>query len=264
MFPILFEVGPVKFYTYTIFMVVAFFTGVYVFWRKGREEHYQEDELFDALLKALFWGIIWSRVGFVVLHIDFFGIQPLNWINIFDFPGFSALFGILAGGWSLFKSARRQKWDEYEILDFGVLGLTFAIAVLWLGSFFSGAEVGTATTLPWGVQFPNVFDRRHPLQLYGFVAYLLLFIYLFWAESRYRTFSWYRAHKDSAESGFLFCIFCIFWGLIGTVLWFFSPTQVSFYGVPVEPVIRLAIVFFGCIKLFQRSGRTFSLRRQKH
>lgn len=263
MFPILFEVGPVKFYTFTIFIILAFFAGTYVFWRKGREEHYQEDELFDALLKALLWGVLWSRIGFVVLHIDVFGLQPLNWINILDFPGYSALVGILAAGWSLFKSARHQKWDEYEVLDFGVIALTLASAILWLGNFFSGAEIGTATTLPWGLQFPNVFDRRHPVQLYGFLAYLLLFFYLLWAEPRYRTFSWYRARKDSAQSGFLFCAFCIFWGVVGTVLWFFSPTKVLFFGAPVEPIIRIVIVVFGMVKLFQRSGRTFSLRKPK-
>ena len=263
MFPILFELGPVKFYTFTIFIIMAFFAGAYVFWRKGREEHYQEDELFDAFLKALFMGAIWSRIGFILLHMDQFGVQPLSWINIVDFPGYSTMIGILAAGWSLYKSAKQQKWDEYEVLDFGVLAISLSMAILWLGSFFSGAEFGTATLLPWGMQFPNVFDKRHPVQLYGFISYLFVFLYLFWSESRYRTFSWYRARKDSAQSGFLFCMFCIFWGVIGTVLWFFSPTKVFVFEIPVEQVFRVFIVVFGLIKLFDRSGRTFSLKRAK-
>jgi len=263
MFPILFELGPVKFYTFTIFLILAFFASTYVFWRKGREEHYQEDELFDAFLQALFWGVLWSRIGFVALHLDAFGLQPLNWINVIDLPGYSTLFGLIAAAWSLYKSAKSQKWDEYEVLDFGVIAVTLATAILWLGSFFSGADFGTPTSLPWGVQFPNVFDKRHPLQLYGFLAYLLAFLYLFWAESRYRTFSWYRARKDSAQSGFLFCAFCIFWGVIGTVLWFFSPTKVFYFGVPVEQVIRIFIVFFGAVKMFHRSGRSFSFKKAK-
>lgn len=263
MFPILFSIGPFTFYTFSIFLVLAFFAGAYIFWRKGREEHYPEDDLFDAFLKALFWGFLWSRVGFVLLHFDQFGMQPLSWLNVIDLPGYSTIFGLLAGMWSLYKSAHAQKWDEYEVLDFGALSLTLVMAILWLGSFFSGAEFGSPTTLPWGVQFPNVFDKRHPLQLYGFVAFVLSFIYLFWAESRYRTFSWYRARKDSAQSGYIFCVFCILWGVIGTVLWFFSPTKVFFFDVPVEQVIRIAVVIFGVVKLFQRSGRTFSLRKAR-
>jgi len=108
MFPILFELGPVKFYTFTIFIIVAFFAGAYVFWRKGREEHYPEDDLFDAFLKALFWGAIWSRVGFVVLHMELFGLHPLSWLNIIDLPGYSTMLGTLAAGWSLYKSERSQ------------------------------------------------------------------------------------------------------------------------------------------------------------
>ncbi len=263
MFPILFQLGPIQFYTFTLFVIVAFFASSYVFWRKGREEHYPEDELFDSLLLALFWGVVWSRVGFVVMHFDVFGLQPLSWLNVFNMPGFSTLFGIVAGGWFLFNTAKKHKWDEYEVLDFGVMALALGMAILWLGSFFSGADFGTPTNLPWGIQFPNVFDKRHPVQLYGFIAYVLVFIYLFWVESRYRTFSWYRARKDSAQSGFLFAMFCILWGIIGTVLWLFSPTQVWFYGVPVEPIIRFVLIVYGCVTLFQRSGRSFSLRRTK-
>jgi len=148
MFPILFDLGPVKFYTFTIFIILAFFAGAYVFWRKGREEHYQEDELFDAFLQALFWGALLSRVGFVLLHMEQFGLQPLRWMNIIDFPGYSTMFGILAAGWSLYKSSKHHKWDEYEVLDFGVLAAALSMAILWLGSFLSGAEFGTSTLLP--------------------------------------------------------------------------------------------------------------------
>lgn len=263
MFPILFQFGPIKFYTFTLFVILAFFASAYVFWRKGREEHYPEDELFDSFLIALFWGAVWCRIGFILLHFPLFGLQPLSWINVISFPGFSPLFGILAAAWSLFTTAKKQKWDEFEVLDFGVLSLSLAMAILWLGSFFSGADFGVPTNLPWGMQFPNVFDKRHPLQLYGALAYLLVFLYLFWAESRYRTFAWYRAKKDSAQSGFLFCFFCIFWAVIGTGLWFFSPTQVWFYGVPFEPVVRAIILIYGSVMLFRRSGRTLALRKNK-
>ncbi len=263
MFPVLFAIGPVKFYTFTLFLIAAFLTSAHIFWRKGREEHYPEDELFDIFLKATFWGVVWSRVGFVVLHFSQFGLHPLSWINLFRFPGFVPLFGVLAVVWSLYRSAQKEKWDEFEVLDFGALSLTLTMAILWLGNFFSGAEFGTPTHLPWGVQFASVFDRRHPLQLYGFGLYLLLYIFLFWAESRYRTFSWYRARKDSAQSGFLFCMFCIFTGLIGSFLWIFSPTQVFFFGVPIDILIRVGLILYGITLLFQRSGRSFSFRKRR-
>jgi phosphatidylglycerol:prolipoprotein diacylglycerol transferase len=263
MFPILFTLGPITFYTSTFFMMVAFLVSSYVFWKKGREEYYAEDELMDAYLVAMFWGLFWSRVGYVVFHFEQFGIQPLRWLDVFNSPGFFPVVGIFAAAATLYRFAQRQKWDEFEILDFGVLALSLLTAILWLGNFFAGAELGTTTQLPWGVVFPNVFDRRHPVQLYGFILYVLLFVYLFWAESRYRMFEWYRAKKDSAQSGFLFAMFCIFTGLIGLVLWIFTSSKVIFFNVPVEPIIRVALVIYGCVTLFRRSGRTIGFKKAK-
>lgn len=263
MFPVLFQFGPITIYTLSIFIMIAFFLGSYVFWRKGREEHYPEDELFDVFLQATFWAIIWSRIGYIIFHFEQFGWQPFQWLNIFQAPGFAPLFGLLAGAWSLYRAAQKAKWDEYEVLDFGVLAVVGMMAVIWLGNFLAGAELGAPTQLPWGVQFPNLFDQRHPLQLYAFVSYAALFGYLFWAEAKYRTFSWYRARKDSAQSGFLFAVFCLCWGAIGLGLWFVSANQRWFWGVPVEPILRLLLMGYGLVVLFQRSGRTWPWKKSR-
>jgi prolipoprotein diacylglyceryltransferase len=263
MFPVLFSIGPVTFYTSTLFTILAFFVSTYVFWRKGREEHYPEDELFDGYLISIFWGVLMSRVGYIALHFAEFGLQPLHWLDVFSYPGFVPIFGIVAAGISLFRYAQKQKWDGFEVLDYWVLALTITMSILWLGNFFAGAEVGTPTKLPWGMTSGNVFDKRHPLQLYGAILYFLLFVYLFWVESRYRTFSWYRARKDSAQTGFVFCVFCIMTGVIGSFLWVFSSAKSFFFGVPVDLILRGSLIVYGCISLFQRSGRMFSFRRSK-
>lgn len=263
MFPILFTLGPIKFYTSTLFMAIAFLASSYIFWRKGKEEYYAEDELMDGYLLASLWGLFWSRVGFVVFHFEQFGFQPLRWLDIFNYPGFFPVIGVLAAAATLYRFAQTQKWDEFEILDFGALALSLLSAIIWLSNFFAGAELGTTTQMPWGVVFSNVFDRRHPVQLYGFVLYVLLFGYLFWAETRYRMFGWYRAKKDSAQSGFLFAMFCILTGIIGLVLWIFTSSKVLFFSVPVDPLVRIFLIAYGCIVLFQRSGRTLGFRKAR-
>ena len=263
MFPVLLKLGPVVIYTSSIFMIIAFFASTYVFWRKGKEEHYAEEELLDGYFISVLFALLWSRVGYIVLHLGDFGLQPLNWLDVFNHPGFTPIVGTIAAVLSLYRFAQKQKWDEFEILDFGSLALSLVIAILWLGNFFAGAELGTPTALPWGVQFPHLFDKRHPVQLYGFVLYLFVFIYLFWVESRYRTFEWYRAKKDSAQSGFLFAMFCIFTGVFGLLLWLFSSSQVVFFGVPIEPILRVVLIIYGLVVLFRRSGRSVNFRRGK-
>jgi len=263
MFPLLFALGPVKLYTSTVFLLIAVFVGLYIFWKKGKEEHYLEDELVDAFIISVFWGIVASRVSFIVLHFDAFGLFPLRWLDVFTHSGFTPIFGMFASASSLYRFAQKQKWDEFELLDFGALALSMMMAILWLGNFFAGAELGSPTNLPFGVTFPNVFDRRHPLQLYGTLLYLLLFAYLSWVESRYRMFSWYRARKDSAQTGFLYAMFCISSGVFGILLWLLSSTRVFIFGVPLDLVLRGGLILYGLVVLLQRSGRSLNFRRKK-
>lgn len=263
MFPLLIAIGPVKVYTSIVFTMIAVLAGGYMYWRKGREEHYPEHDLFDSYLIGLVWAVLWSRIGYVLIHIGEFGFQPLHWVDILTYPGFFPLLGCLAFMMSCYRYARRQKWDEFEVLDFATLSLCLMMSIFWLSNFFSGADLGTPTRMPWGVVFPNVFDKRHPVQLYGSVMYFLLFIYLSWVESRYRTFIWYRAKKDSAQSGFLHCVFCMFLGIFGLILWTFSSVKPAIAGLPIEPVLRVFLVIYGMVMLFRRSGRSFSFRRAK-
>jgi phosphatidylglycerol:prolipoprotein diacylglycerol transferase len=264
MLPILFALGAVKIYTESVFLAVAFLMMGYVFWRRGREEHYAEDELFDGLLLALVWGVIWSRIGFILLHLDVFGLSLGKWFDVAFAPGFLPLAGVIAGAWFLFRYAKKQKWNAFEILDFAALAVTMAFAIVWLGAFFGGTNFGYNTTLPWGITFPQVFDKRHPTQIYGFALYTVLFFYLSWVEGKYRTYEWYRDKKHSAQTGFLFCVFLIAYGLFGLLLGSLMPPQMVVFGVSLDLPLRGLILVYGCLQLYLRTGRTlFPFRGRK-
>jgi len=66
MLPILLSLGPVKFIPLAWCWCWPFSWLVISFWRKGREEHFPEDELFDGYLLALLVGVVASRLGFIV------------------------------------------------------------------------------------------------------------------------------------------------------------------------------------------------------
>ena len=256
MFPVLFSFGPVTIYSFGVFCVLAFLLTAFVFWRKGKEEHYAEDELLDAFLISLFWGIIASRIGFIALHFSVFNFNLWQWFDIFGAPGFIPFFGVVVALVSLYRFAKNQKWNMYEILDFASLSLALGYAVLWLGAFFNGSGFGNPTTLPIGMTFPLVFEKYHPTQLYGFIIYLLLFTFLSWAEVRYRTFEWYRSTKHSAQTGFLFAVFCMVYGLAGIGLGAIMPAQIIIRGIPLDLPIRGIIFAYGLLLLYVRSGRS--------
>ncbi len=261
MLPILFQIGPFSFRTFNIFIAMAFLAAGLVFWRKGREEHYDESIFFDGFLIAVITGFIMARLGFVFIRIDQFGLDLLKWFDVFSYPGLSGLFGAVGSTAALYRFARKQKWDTFEVLDFWVLSLSLALSFLWVGALFDGVGFGNPTGLPWGVIFPGVLEKHHPTQIYAALLYVVLFFSLSRLEYTYRLFEWYKAKRKSAQSGFLFCVFLIAHGFINLMLSLIMPATWEVAGIDIADVIHVLIVVFGIVMLFIRSGRAPFFRK---
>lgn len=249
--------GLLRVYSFGLFLALAFLFGLFVFWKKGREEHFDEALLLDAAITACFWGFIGARVGFILVNFHVFGFNIFNWFSLFAYPGFIGIFGLIASIISLVLFSRKHKWDVYEVLDFGTLGLSIGLVFIFIGMFLNGSGFGNTTTLPIGMSFPGVFDRRHPVQIYEAILYVIVFVVLMKLELNYRAFLWYRAKKRSAQSGFLLACFLMFYGFIGLILSFVNQFQFVLFGVPIDPGISLLIIIVGISILYRRSGREF-------
>jgi len=254
-FPILFSYGPVTIKTMSFFMVLAFLASAFIFWKRGREEHYREDQLFDGFLMATVFGLLAARAGYVIFNFATFGFSIIRWVDFLSYPGLSGLFGLIAGGWYLYRYAGKNRWDGYEILDFWAIAATTGLIFTSVGAFFDGSGYGYATSLPVGVTFPSLIEPHHPVQLYFFLFYLVLCFYLFWAEYHYRTFEWYRYGKKTAQTGFLISTFIIVAGLANFIFAFFKPPTLTLYGINLDMIVSLAAFVAGVMLLYVRSGR---------
>lgn len=263
MFPELFHVGPFSLRTMSVLAVIAFLATSFIFWRRGKEEHYKEDQLFDGYLLSILVGLIAARIGFVALNFTQLGFSPLAWVDVFSHPGVSSWAGLLGGALYLKRYAKASKWDVYEILDFAATGLSLGAVFVWIGQFLEGSSVGTATTLPWGVRFPGLLEPHHPIQLYVAVFYLLLFWYLSWAEFHYRTFSWYRIGKRTAQTGFLICVFVIASSLFFLAISMMRPPGADLFGVSMERILLSISLLVGILLLYVRSGRALPFTREQ-
>ena len=244
-------------------LALGFLIGSFVFWKKGKEEYYDQNSLMDAMLISCFWVFIGARLGYIAVRFPLFGFDILKWFSLVAQPGYLGIIGLVAGYVSLRYFAKKHKWDVYEILDFGALGVTIAYVFINLGMFLNGSGFGNATTLPVGLYFPGVFDKRHPVQLYSMIFSFLLFITLWRLESVYRTYIWYRANKRTAQTGFLIAIFCVAFGIFGAVISFFSNSFFLILGIPLEFFFMLALTLYGIGVLYVRSGRVLFPKKQK-
>ncbi len=259
MFPVLFSIGSVSIKTASLLMFLGFFVSSFIFWRKGREEHYEIIDLFDGFILSAFFGMVSSRITYVLLNISDFGFDVLKWFDIFKYPGSSLIVGIIVASFYLHHFSVRKKWDSFEILDFWVTSIALGLAINFVGSFFEGVGYGYATKMPWGVVFPQLIDPHHPIQLYTAIFYLAMYFYLSRVEYKYRTFSWYRHGKKTAQTGFLASVFLISVSVFNFLISFLRPATFVFYGINIDLVVSTGVFIAGLFLLYYRSGRPLPL-----
>ncbi len=124
----------------------------------------------------------------------------------FIWIGGKTIAGGLLGGWLGVEIAKRRLRLTGSTGDAFVLPLAAGIAVGRLGCFFTGLDdhtFGTATTLPWGVDFGDGV-LRHPTQLYESLFALAAGAAVLLSAARARP-PWPAGHRFR---WFLFSYFC--------------------------------------------------------
>ncbi|HCC84854.1 MAG TPA: hypothetical protein DEP87_04190 [Candidatus Pacebacteria bacterium] len=255
MFPILFTIGQFQLHTTAVFSVIAFFMSGFVLWRKGREEHYSEAQLFDGFLLATAAAFVIGRLGYILLNWSQFGWQWWSWLDFVTVPGTQPLIGMLGGLGYFYRFAKAKKWDAFEAMDYYATAAVFGLVWRYIGAFFEGSQYGLPTTLPWGLIFPGVQEKVHPVQLYYAIFCLGWFWYLTKVEYQYRLFEWYRSGKKTAETGFLVATTLISFGLFSLAMSWLQLPELVTQGWVIDRWIYLGLVLFGVSLLWSRSGR---------
>ncbi len=263
MFDTLLTIGSFQLRTLSIFQVLAFFSAAFVFWRRGRQEHYSEAQIMDAFLLTFLVGGIAGRIGFVALNFPQFEWRVLDWLNLVQFPGMQMLIGLIGACGYLFLYARKNKWDSFEVLDFFAQALSIALFWLNIGYFFAGVRFGTATNMPWGIIFPGVFEKRHPLQLYFAFFHLVMYKLLWWFEYNYRTFEWYRAGKKTAQTGFVFIAYVLFYMIFSLLMSLLGHTQILLGEIVIDSYLYVLMILLMLRLLLARARRKFFSFKEK-
>ncbi len=255
MFPDIFCIASFCLRSLSIFLALGFLVAGLIFFRKVREEHYLEMEAFDGFLLSLIAGFIAGRIVFVSTHFDQFGLSIWKWFDVMTYPGVIGSVAVISAGLYLYRYSKRFTDDNFEVLDIWSISVSGGLALVWLGMFLDGASTGNATSLPIGLRFPGLLEPHLPVQLLVAIFFLALSLYLQWVEYRYRTYSWYRSGKKSAQSGFLVSFSTIAASLLWVALSFLRPSQLVLMGIALDTGLALVGVCVGILLLYVRSGR---------
>jgi phosphatidylglycerol:prolipoprotein diacylglycerol transferase len=235
MFPVVVAFGPFTISSIGLFIALAFVMGSFEIWKRAKEEHYEDSDIFDIVFLTFLGGLIGGRLFHILYNFGDFGFDIGRWLNL-AYSNQIAWLGFVVGVmYMLYLVYKRKKFSYFEFLDVSVFGVIVAQVLVRVGQFLDGSYLGSVTVWPIGLHFPGVEGGRFPVQLIEVVVLIGLFFYLRWLNKHYRLFSWYQDSRGKAHPGFLWLVYmgslCVlYFGLDfiterETVLWMFSVRQ---------------------------------------
>jgi phosphatidylglycerol:prolipoprotein diacylglycerol transferase len=180
MYPVLFEYGPLRIFTYGFFLALAFLGAIYVAAREARRLGLPVGRFYDLCFYAVVGALVGSRLLYVLLDLPQFLAHPLKIFALWE-GGLVFHGGVILAFLTAFFFIRRYHLPWRLTLDSLALGMPVGQFFGRIGCFMAGCCYGAPSHLPWAVTFTNpqtlcpVRDPLHPAQLYE--AFLALGVF---------------------------------------------------------------------------------------
>ena len=260
-------------YWYGIIVTLGIAVGALWAGREIQKRGQSVDELYNGLILVVFSGYIFARLTYVLLDM-IGGAQYDTLLDVINIRagGVNILGGFIGAalvGWIYVKWRKLPFWDFADVAGPALL---IAQAIGRWANFVNQELYGPPTDLPWGIlinpqnrlpQYANMGlfpadTRFHPTFLYESLWLFGGFILLLFLNNRYR---------DKWNSGTLFGLFLIWWGVGRTWIEFFRPDQVTIGESVITYSMLLASSFaiVGLLIVLSRANKlpTGSSRRKK-
>lgn len=227
MFPVLFEIGPIKIYSFGLMMGLAFIVANYLLVQEFRRRNLDENAAGTITLIALIAGVIGSKLFSVFENWDRFVADPAG--ELFSASGLTFYGGLIVATLCIWLYVRSKKIPFARVADAAAPSLIIAYGIGRIGCQLSGdgdygipTDIAFAMTYPEGTvstlaaknpglveQFREVFPGRpvpldipvHPAPVYETLAALAIFAAL-WA-----------LRKRPMPAGMLFGVYLILAGI---------------------------------------------------
>jgi len=183
---ILFEIGPITIYWYSVTMLLAVLTGIYLATKESKKQG-MYSFVSELVTYIIIFGIIGARIYYVIFNFDNYKYDLLSIFKIWE--GGIAIYGAIIGGFiAIIYLAKKRKQSIIKTTDIIVPGLILAQSIGRWGNFFNGEAHGTEVTLEFlqNLHLPNFIIEGmhiegtyyHPTFLYESIWCLLGFIIL--------------------------------------------------------------------------------------
>jgi phosphatidylglycerol:prolipoprotein diacylglycerol transferase len=152
MIPILFEIGPLKIYSFGLMLGIGFLLGSYILSLELKRKKLNPDLAGTITVLAVIFGISGAKILFLIEEWKDFMRNPLG--EAFSPGGLTWYGGFILGMTAISLYVKRKKIPFLKIWDGLAMGLIIAYGVARIGCHLSGdGDYGFPTSLPWGTNY---------------------------------------------------------------------------------------------------------------
>ena len=180
------SLGPITIYWYSVTMLIAVLTGIFVASSEAKRQN-KKTYLDNLLFYLILFGIIGARLYYVIFEFDSYKYDLLSIFKVWE--GGLAIYGaIITGLLVIIYYAKKHKESIISTTDILVPGLIIGQAIGRWGNFFNQEAHGTKVTLSYlqNLHLPNFIiegmhingNYYHPTFLYESLWCLLGFVIL--------------------------------------------------------------------------------------
>lgn len=193
MLPVLFRIGPYAVGTHDAFVLLGVTVATLIFFSEARRRHMLNEQLLWIAIGALVCGAIMARMSTAWQYLSFAPEPSL--LGMLERGGKSILGG-LAGAYVGALVTKRIVGYRERTGDLFAPAIALGMAVGRWGCFLT-EQIGTPTTLPWGISVSETVAARipncpycaagvsmHPSFIYEIVFHALMFGWLWWLRPR--------------------------------------------------------------------------------
>lgn len=250
MYPVLFRLGSFEITSFGAMVALGAALGILLLRRELVRSGVDGAKGVDAALVGVLGGLAGAKLLYVVEHwAEPFSDTLLSRGGMSWFGGLTG--GILAG----VVMVLRQRLPLMAVLSAAAPALTLGQAIGRIGCFLVGDDYGRATTLPWGVAFPEglppTLETVHPTQIYESVSLFVM------------TAALIALRRRGAANHVVFGWYLVAAGTLRFLIELVRVNEVVFLGLTTAQLFSAAIIAVGVWLLVRRSSEPRLARSRK-
>ena len=181
MIPVIFELGPIKLYSFGLMLAVAFLVIAWLLEKEFARRRFPAGSAGACVLGAMIGGVLGAKIYFLVDHWISEGVFPEG--DLVSGAGLTFYGGLLGGAFGVLLVAWRKGIPIPRLADVAAPMIAIGYAIGRVGCFLTGDDYGRVCDLPWCMAFPKgqppTLEAVHPTQVYESVISFAIF-FLLW------------------------------------------------------------------------------------